>query len=331
MIMPIIGRPDPLSLGILQGELYYANAMSVPTELGGGLYGHLALIVPYADYAALEGAIEYTIPAHPGVQADAPANATAVMITQLNRQHDKALDRHMLHANVSNAIKQQLLKAVDDMFVSLLRHQRLRYSQVTPLQLMKHSLDTYNIVTTEETLEDNRGRLGAEWNLDEGMEVLYFRITNVQQFAAEAGAHHIISDAIAIHLVLTALERTGMFTDAFADWRKHAPGTQTLATFKTDMNHAWKERNRRVLAKSVGYHDAPSANAQALSIGKENKPPATANKPAATVGTVPMFYCWSHGLGFSEQHTSHSCNNKKEGHQDDATIKIRSNRNRTAT
>ena len=130
-ITPIMGRPDPLSLGILQGELY-ANAMSVPTELGGGLYGHLALIMPIADYAALEGAIAYAIPAHPGVQADAPPAATAVMITQLNRQHDKAVDRYMLHANVSNALKQQLLEAVDDMLVSVLRHQRLRYSQVSP-------------------------------------------------------------------------------------------------------------------------------------------------------------------------------------------------------
>ena len=336
-VTTIKGRPDPLTLGILQGELY-ANAMSVPTELGGGLYGHLALIMPYADYTTLEGAIEYAIPAHPGVQADAAPTATAVMITQLNRQHDKALDRHMLHANVSNALKQQLLEAVDDMFVSVLRHQRLRYSQVTPLQLMQHLIDTYNIVT-EETLEDNRGRLGAEWNPDEGMEVLYTRITNVQQFAAEAGAHHVISDATAIHLVLTALERTGMFADACADWRKRAPTTQILATFKTDMNHAWKERIRRVLAKSAGYHDALSANMRTVAVGKENQPPTNA-KPAATVGTVPMFYCLSHGLGFSDQHTSHSCKNKKEGHQEDATIKIRKggstylnvggNRNRTA-
>ena len=51
-----------------------------------------------------------------------------------------------------------------------------------------------------------------------GMEVLYMRITNVQQFATEAGAPHVISNAAAIHLVLTALERTGMFTDACADW-----------------------------------------------------------------------------------------------------------------
>ena len=136
-----MGRPDPLSLGILQGELY-ANVMSIPTELGGGLYGHLALIMPNADYAALDGAVAYAKPAHPGVQEDAPAGATAVMITQLNRQHDKVLERHMLHANVTNALKQQFLEAVNDMFVSGLRHQRLRYSQVTPLQLMQHLLDS---------------------------------------------------------------------------------------------------------------------------------------------------------------------------------------------
>jgi hypothetical protein len=114
-----------------------------------------------------------------------------------------------------------------------------------------------------------------------------------------------------------------------------------LANFKLNNNHAWKERNRRVLAKSAGYHDALSATVQALAaVGKETRPSTNA-KPAATVGTVPMFYCWLHGLGFSEQHTSHSCNNKKDGHQDDATIKIRKggsthlnvggNRNRAAT
>ncbi len=89
---------------------------------------------------------------------------------------------------------------------------------------------TYNIVT-EETLEDNRSRLSAEWNPDEGMEILYTRITNVQQFAAESGVAHTISDSTAIHLVLTALEWTGMFTDACADWRKRKPADQTVDAF----------------------------------------------------------------------------------------------------
>ncbi len=171
MVTPLIGRPDPLTLGILQGELY-ANAISVPTELGGGLYGHLAIIMPAVEYMLMDGTIDYVAPPHPGVQADMPAAATAVQITQLNRQHDKALECHMLHANVANALKQQLLEAVDGMFVSVLSHQRLRYSQASPQQNLQHLVDTYNIVTAE-TLENNRSHLNAEWNPDKGMEVLY--------------------------------------------------------------------------------------------------------------------------------------------------------------
>jgi hypothetical protein len=57
-VTPILGRPDPLSLGILQGKLY-ANAISVPTELGGGIYGHLALVMPAAEYVTMGGAVAY--------------------------------------------------------------------------------------------------------------------------------------------------------------------------------------------------------------------------------------------------------------------------------
>jgi hypothetical protein len=33
-----------------------------------------------------------------------------------------------------------------------------------------------------------------------------------------------------------------------------------------------------------------------------------------------MYYCWSHGLSFIAAHTSKTCLNKKEKHQDIATI-----------
>ena len=96
------------------------------------------------------------------------------------------------------------------MFVSVLRHQRLRYSQVLPQDLIEHLVKTGDIIVTDEMLEGNRSHLGADWNPDEGMEVLYAytRITNVQHFASEAGAPNIISDATAIHLVATHRART---------------------------------------------------------------------------------------------------------------------------
>ena len=32
-----------------------------------------------------------------------------------------------------------------------------------------------------------------------------------------------------------------------------------------------------------------------------------------------MYYCWTHGLGKNRNHTSATCNNKAEGHKDEAT------------
>ena len=284
-------------------------------ELGGGFYGHLALIMPAANYITMDGAIDYVAPMHPGVQADAAANATVVRITQQNRQHDKALERHMLHTNVSNAQATAVRGRRQHVCLLPTSSTSSEFTSLTAPAPLQHLVDTYNIVI-EETLEVNRSRLGAEWNPDEGMEVLYTRITTVQQFA-------VISDATAIHLVLTALEQTGMLTDACADWRKRAPGKHTLLKFKSDMDHAWKARNRHLKAKDVGYHNTLSASMQALSAGKENVPPNKVTT-SVSVGNVLMYYCPLHGLGFSEKHTSHTCNsNKKEGHQDDATIKVR--------
>ena len=36
--------------------------------------------------------------------------------------------------------------------------------------------------------------------------------------------------------------------------------------------------------------------------------------------TPQIFYCWSHGVTNGEHHTSSNCSNKKQGHQDNATI-----------
>jgi hypothetical protein len=35
---------------------------------------------------------------------------------------------------------------------------------------------------------------------------------------------------------------------------------------------------------------------------------------------IPLFYCWSHGIGKNPNHTSSTCETKKAGHKNDATI-----------
>ena len=292
--------------------------MSVPSDTGGGLYGHLGAVMPAAKYLALPGAVAYNVPIHPGEQAPTAANATAIQISQANQAYDKALERFTTHNNVVVALKQLILAAVDDRYVSTLQHHRLRYAQVTVEALLAHLNNTYSEITPE-VLEQNRSNIMAEWNPDDGIEMIFTCITAAHQFAEAAGAANVISEATAIYLALTAIENTGVFIEPCSDWRKHPAGEQSLANFVFDFTHAWKERDHCIIAKTAGYQALLTTHTD----DKENKsPPAlpSKNKPDIVIDTVEMFYCWSHGLGFNPKHTSHTCNTKKDGHKDDATI-----------
>jgi hypothetical protein len=294
--------------------------MAVPSEAGGGLYGHLGAVMPAAEYQALQGAVAYVAPANPGVQAPTANGATAIQISQANRQHDKALERFTIHNNVCLELKRLVLAAVDDDYVSTLRHRRLRYAQVSIEQLLTHLNNTYSEIT-QEVLEKNRSNISAEWNPDDGIETIFTRITDARQFAEEAGDAHVIPESTAIFLALTAIENTGVFVDACSAWRKRTAAQQTLDNFQADFKHAAKERNRSIKAKSAGYQ------ALLTTKEKENVPPLVSSdhnpKADVIVDGVEMFYCWSHGLGFNPKHTSCTCEKKKDGHRDDATIKNR--------
>ena len=75
----IEGLPTPITLTKLRSEIY-DNAMSVPSTAGGGIYGHLGIVMPAAEYNALPNAVAYVSPNHPGIQAPAAANATATTV-----------------------------------------------------------------------------------------------------------------------------------------------------------------------------------------------------------------------------------------------------------
>jgi hypothetical protein len=58
----------------------------------------------------------------------------------------------------------------------------------------------------------------------------------------------------------------------------------------------------------------------------KNQPPPSVvkgSKPDANSGPIKLSYCWSHGTTTNLNHNSQTCNYKKEGHKDEATINNR--------
>jgi hypothetical protein len=254
VLSPIVRTPNNASIQILQKQLY-ANARAIHSTRGGGLNGHLTLVMPAPDYLVPTG-VAFDVPLHPG---DSPVHvpaATAPQITEANRRFKYDLAKHRLFCVVAEEIKQQVLLAVPNRYFCVLEDVDYGYSDVSVLTILPHLKATYATMEPEE-IENNCARLTATWNPEDPIEELWQRIQEIQRFAA--AAHEVITDAAALRLTLGVFEATGVFITATEKWRNKDQADWTMVIFQDHFTRANKERIRKLTAQAAGYHGAHSA------------------------------------------------------------------------
>ena len=252
-ITTITGTPTAATISQLRRELY-ANAMAVTTTLGGGHHGYLGIIMPPTEYAAVQttaatALTPFTAPLHPGAHPGQVAGATGPQITEFNRTYDAAIAVHRQYMNVNQALKTQLLEAVDRVYLTLLEDTYLGYAHVTCGAMLAHLTNTYGIITPDQIAENNN-KLDAPWNPDDPIEDLWTRIRDCRRFAEDA--QEIISEAHAVRSTLAIIEGTGLFSEAIRDWRKRPRNEWTLGNFMADFTTANRERTHTTTAHRAG-------------------------------------------------------------------------------
>ena len=100
---------------------------------------------------------------------------------------------------------------------------------------------------------------------------------------------------------------------------------------KAYWNRAYRDYKRKKTTGNSGYHSANMTlgnlpecldSIEAILHNLRDNPP-TGTALAATnthirIGSVNLYYCWSHRYVHDRNHTSATCRNKKDGHKDDA-------------
>jgi hypothetical protein len=219
----IVGVPTYQSITLVANDLK-ANASSINSELGDGAYGHLALTVPTAVYSTLSNT-PFVIPVNPGATAPVLANnATGAQLAANRDTYAANLRLYRLCNNVQNALKTQLLAAVDDIYVRTLRNTHTGYANVTVLQLLNHLYATYGRLTPM-AMQDNDTKFRQTYNPADPFEILIQQIEDAQSFAAAGGqaytAEQIVSNAYYL------IHNTGMFFDACREWRRLPDANKT--------------------------------------------------------------------------------------------------------
>ena len=114
-VSPIVGEPTYATLKTLKDQLK-ANAASVPTTLGGGNHGYLGLILSPATYATISQTA-FIEPAYLGQHPAIPGGTSAANTSAIIRRHTEDTRQWREFKNVSTALKNQLLSAVEDIYV----------------------------------------------------------------------------------------------------------------------------------------------------------------------------------------------------------------------
>ena len=127
-------------------RLLNANAASVQTDLGGGAHGHLVLTVSAAILATLSNT-PFVVPHNPGPTPNIPNDANAQNTNIITRAHREDLRIWREYINVDAALKQQLIKAVNSLYLRTLQHRHTGFTTSTTRNLIEHLLTSYGDIT----------------------------------------------------------------------------------------------------------------------------------------------------------------------------------------
>jgi hypothetical protein len=114
-----------------------ANAISVSSMAGGGIHGHLGIIMTQVEYAAIS-ASPWVEPYNHNVIPSIAPDTNSVDAAQLARMHDEFHHIYNNRINVDQAPKRIILEAYNNMYTSQLEDYLLHYANSSVLEILMH-------------------------------------------------------------------------------------------------------------------------------------------------------------------------------------------------
>ena len=232
----INGEPDADILIKLKNQLK-ANASSVPSNLGGGAHGHLGLVLTPQTYAMVSN-LPFVQPVHPGALV-IPAGTTGPMATVLREQHIENVRLFREVVGVENALKQQILKAIEQEWLLAITDRHTQSLTGTVAQILEFLFETYGYVSTA-MLESKEERLKVlDYHPRQPVDLIFNTIEDLADYAEMANTP--FSQGQIIGKAYSKFNKTGLLSIAINEWNRKPALQKTWIGLKTHFRQARKE------------------------------------------------------------------------------------------
>ena len=235
-LTPIHGEPTYETLKTLHNQLK-ANARAVRTSLGGGNHGYLALVLTPEQYAIVSQ-IPFVRPQHPGSLQIAPYQLPHIVADQTARHHEAVRLYHECN-NVEQALRQQLMKAIDEAYLLALKDRTTQTILAPIYQIIQFLFTNHGKVTQAKLHKEEQIVKSYTFNANEPIDVVFNKLEDLLDLSTAAECGYTGPQIIGMAYMI--LNKTGKYGEYLRKWNRFPPTQKTWPTFKTTFRQAQTE------------------------------------------------------------------------------------------
>ena len=169
-VTQIEGTPTYATIHSTHIELN-ANAASVTSTLGSGKHGLLGLTLTTEAYKAYNGT-DWTEPPNPGATPAYTGLTDIVKVEKSSRVFEEKKIFWMEYTNTDKALKQQLLAAVDNIYLAPIKDRITGFNGCSSLDILSHLYTNYGKINTQ-TISEVQTQFYEPYNPQEPIEQLF--------------------------------------------------------------------------------------------------------------------------------------------------------------
>ena len=213
----IEGRPTYTKLKRLRTQLI-RNALKVESMFGGGKTGHLGMVLKAELFAKRNGTVPWVVPESRGMFPSFPMGLTDDDKRTIILEFIKQEEHIKIAKKMEILLRNQIVKAVHDDYISELRDDFMEYDERSVLEILNHLFTNYGTIgikLKDETMELFRSE--PDW--DSPIDKYYNRQQECQKTMADSTVP--ISDALMVDTLVTHVAKSGILSRARQKWEQH--------------------------------------------------------------------------------------------------------------
>eukprot|EP00957_Ditylum_brightwellii_P095793 7298284-Ditylum_brightwellii.AAC.1 len=185
VIPKIVGKPTYIAIRAVH-LLMMENMASVPTTLGGGQHGHLALVTNPVRYFGISGGTAFVLPWNPRPVPIHPYPFMMAAKTEvLCLQHRADLISFHTYHNTNKSLKNQLITLVEDTYIAAIKEEHIGYINRLVGDMLSHLYNTYGNISST-MLRMSAEKMCTAYDLTVSIEQMFKCLDDAQDLSRDA-------------------------------------------------------------------------------------------------------------------------------------------------